>query len=91
MSYLTNPRRPEHNAYAKDVDNEVNVPLQYWRKGKYFPPDQARGRVEQLQAFEKLKCALYAIPGLILPDMHSNFVIKTDVSNYCIGEVLPQD
>ena len=31
------------------------------------------------------------LPILILPDMHGEFVVETDASDYCIGGVLQQD
>ena len=42
-------------------------------------------------AFDKLKQALCSAPVLILPNMHGDFVVETDASDYCIGGVLNQD
>ena len=41
----------------------------------------------QQRAFDQLKQALCSTPVLVLPNMHADFVIETDASDYCIGGV----
>ena len=42
----------------------------------------------QQRAFDLLKQALYSLPVPVLPNMHVDFVIETNASDYCIGGVL---
>ena len=39
-------------------------------------------------AFDQLKHALSSAPVLVLPNMHGDFVVETNASDYCIGRVL---
>ena len=38
-----------------------------------------------------MKYALYTAPVLIVPDMHSEFVMEIDASDDCIGGIVQKD
>ena len=42
----------------------------------------------QQHAFYQLKQVLCSMPVLVLPSMHTDFVIETNASDYCISGVL---